>query len=142
VKRFSLSRDERITGKKNFTYAFENGSSLFSGDRKIKAVYVRHIMQNDRTKKPGVQIAAAVSKRNGNAVWRNRIRRLVKESYRLEKLPVVEKAIDKKILLQIIFLPVGFSKQKTPVVGLNDIKPSVEDILNQILVLLEVCGSS
>jgi len=136
VKRFSLSRGERITGKKNFTMAFENGVSLLASDRKIKAVILRQVIQNDQTNKPGVQIAVAVSKRNGNAVWRNRVRRLVKESYRLEKLPVVEKAIDKKTLLQIIFIPFGFSKQKTPVVGLSDIKPSVEDILSQILVKL------
>jgi len=83
-----------------------------------------------------VQIAVAVSKRNGNAVWRNRVRRLVKESYRLQKLPVVEKVMERNILLQIIFLPVGFSKQKNPVVRLGDIKPSVEDILTQIMVQL------
>jgi ribonuclease P protein component len=136
VKRFSLSRSERITGKKNFTMAFENGSPLFSHDKKIKSVVIRHIVKNDQTIKPGVQIAVAVSKRNGNAVWRNRVRRLVKESYRLQKLPVVEKVMERNILLQIIFLPVGFSKQKNPVVRLGDIKPSVEDILTQIMVQL------
>lgn len=136
MKRFSLSRNERITGKKNFTIAFENGVPLFSSDRKIKSVVIRHIIKSDQTIKPGVQIGVAVSKRNGNAVWRNRIRRLIKESYRLQKLPVVEKAIERKVLLQIIFLPVGFSKQKNPVIRLCDIKPSVEDILTQIMVQL------
>ena len=136
MKRFSLSRNERITGKKNFTTVFENGSSLFSSDKKIKAVCIRQIIQNDQNSKPGVQIASAISKKSGNAVWRNRIRRLIKESYRLEKLPVVEKSLEKKVLLQIIFLPVGFSKKKNPVVRLIDMKPSVEDILSQILVKL------
>jgi ribonuclease P protein component len=136
VKRFSLSRYERITGKKNFTIAFENGSPLFSSDKKIKSVVIRHNSKSDQSIKPGVQIGVAVSKRNGNAVWRNRMRRLVKESYRLQKLPVVEKAIEREVLLQIIFLPVGFSKQKNPVLRLCDIKPSVEDILTQIMVQL------
>ncbi len=136
MKRFSLSRDERISGKKNFTRVFEHGLTIYSNDKKIKAIYLKFLNQGDEPLIPGVQIAAAISRKNGNAVWRNRIRRLIKESYRLEKLALSGRCTEGNIPMHIIFLPVGFSKKRNPVIKLADIRPPVANILNQILAKL------
>jgi len=72
---------------------------LFSSDQLIKCLYL--FEQN--SKDIGVKIAAAVSSKAGKAVWRNRVKRLIKESYRLNKKLILPKAIE-KILRQKLFL--------------------------------------
>jgi ribonuclease P protein component len=125
VKPHSLSANERIKSKKDFEKIYSNGNIIFSADRKIKAAYV-HYKSNEEF---GARIAAAVSKKLGKAVWRNRIKRLIKESYRLNKKELNYTCFEKKILLMIVFSPSGLTQKNNRIVRLNDLMPAVTDVI-------------
>ena len=75
---------------------------LFSSDRLIKVHFI--CAESNAAE---IKIAAAVSKKAGKAVWRNRVKRLIKESYRLNKKVVIRKSIKEKNSITFSF----FSKQ-------------------------------
>jgi ribonuclease P protein component len=91
----------------------------------MKAVYI--VEKEDKNK--GVRIAVAVSKKLGIAVWRNRIKRLVKESYRLNKEVLLEICSKKNILLKIVFSPNSLNEKNNKNIVLIDIMPSVVDLM-------------
>ena len=99
MKRFGLSSKERIKSKKDFQKIFTSGKVFLSDRKNIKALFV----VEGESKQPGVKIAAAVFKKAGTAVWRNRFKRLIKESYRLNKEILSNYVHDKKLLLNCIF---------------------------------------
>ena len=98
-KRYSLSANERIKSRKDFELIYSAGKSLHSADKKVKAIYII----SPEEKKPGAKIASVVSKKVGIAVWRNRVKRLIKESYRLNKEILTGFCLQKNVLIKIVF---------------------------------------
>jgi len=127
LKNFSLTRNERVKKKRDFEKIYSFAKVLFSSDRLIK-VHLLSIDSNDS----GVKIAAAVSKKAGSAVWRNRVKRLIKESYRLNKKSLVEKVLEKKIQLLLVFAPYKLSEKGNKKIYLKDISPGVVELMNKI----------
>jgi ribonuclease P protein component len=125
LKRYGLSAKERIKSKKDFDKIFSSGSFIYSSSKIMKAVYI--VEKEDKNK--GVRIAVAVSKKLGIAVWRNRIKRLVKESYRLNKEVLLEICSKKNILLKIVFSPNSLNEKNNKNIVLIDIMPSVVDLM-------------
>ena len=128
MKRFGLSSEERIKSRKDFQQIYSSGKIFFSNHKNIKALFI--IEEN--SKLPGVKIAAAVFKKAGNAVWRNRLKRLIKESYRLNKEIILSSAQEKKLLLKIIFSPNLLYQKKNKNLKLKIIMPEVVDIMQKI----------
>ena len=128
MKLFSLNRDERVKKKNDFKKVYSSTKILFSSDLLIKSLYAIDIDK----KFVGVKIGVAVSTKVGQAVWRNRIKRLIKESYRLNKQALLKKTIEKKICLLIIFSPNKLSETKNKKVYYNDICSSVIELINKI----------
>lgn len=128
MKRFGLSANERIKSRKDFEVIFSAGKTIFSSDKKIKAIY----FFDDKSEVSGVKIAAAVNKKAGKAVWRNRIKRLIRAIYRQNKKEILEKSLQKKYLLKIVFSPNTISEKKNRQVLLEELKPSVLDVLSKI----------
>lgn len=120
-----LSSGERIKKKKDFEKIFSDGKVLISSDKKIRAVYIIE----SGIGKPGVIIAAAVSKKAGSAVWRNRIKRLLKEAYRLNKNILLKFCLEKKILLKVVFSPNFLTQKNNKKTGLDEIVAGVVDIM-------------
>ena len=128
MKEFGLSANERIKSRKDFEKIFSEGKIITSFDRKIKEIYL--VERNSNT--PGIKIAVAVSKKLGKAFWRNRVKRLLKETYRLNKNILFPICLQKKHLVKIVFFPYGLSQKKNKKVALKDINSEAIDILIKI----------
>ena len=128
MKKFSLTRNERVKRKRDFEKVYSSAKVLFSSDRLIKVNFL--CVDSNLS---GVKIAAAVSKKAGNAVWRNRVKRLVKETYRLNKKPLLEKALNKKIQLFLVFSPNRLSETNNKKIYLSDVYPGVVELMNKII---------
>ena len=80
LMKYTLGKEERLKSKKLIESLYQNGSS-------VKAFPLRMIfLQTKHTSNFPVQMGVSVAKRNFKlAVDRNRIKRLMRESYRLQK---------------------------------------------------------
>jgi len=127
LKKFGLSQQERIKQSKEIEKVFSAGKVFFVPSKRIRAIYLL-------TKDPScsVKVAFAVSKRAGNAVWRNRVKRVLREAYRLNKTDIIEKAASSGKSALIVFSP-GYLNQK------KHKKIFFGDLVNDVkLVLLKV----
>jgi ribonuclease P protein component len=128
LKRYGLSPKERIKSKKSFDEIFTTGKVLISEDHKIKAVYI----VNKKAEECGVKIAAAVSKKHGEAVWRNRVKKLIRTSYRLNKEIFANFCKEKSFLLMIVFSTISITERTTKNIKLIDIMPGVVELMQRI----------
>lgn len=128
MKKFGLSAQEKIKSRKDFEELYSKGIILFSSTKKIKAIYI--IDQNSI--KPGVKISVAIGHKSGNAVWRNRVKRLLRESFRLNKNIIMKKAEELRLFIRIIFSPYSINMRKNKSIYLKDIMPDVIDIMSRI----------
>lgn len=99
---FTFPKEERIFLQKEIDLLFSEGNSFMSYP--LRVVYVE--------KKPESGASAAIllsvpKKKFKRAVKRNRIKRLIRESYRLNKIPFIESLVEKDKGLLIAFLFVG-----------------------------------
>ena len=128
MKNFSLTRNERVKKKRDFEKVYNAANVLFSSDRLIKVHFI--CSENNVAV---IKIAAAVSKKAGKAVWRNRVKRLIKESYRLNKKSLLEKVLLKKIQLLLVFSPSRLSEASNKKIYLHDVSPGVVELMNKII---------
>ena len=127
MKQNGLSTGERIKRKKEFELIYKSGISTLSSNKQIKAVYII-----EKLSKPTVNIAVTVSKKAGNAVWRNKIKRLIRESYRLVKSDFLNTCQQNKISVKMIFSPNRINQENNKIVHLHDVIPGVMDIITKI----------
>lgn len=89
MKKFSFSRNERLRRRKIFDFVFSEGKKSSTRDLVMWAF----VPDADKTgkKKPGFietgvkRLGLVISKKTGGAVRRNRLKRLLREAYRLSK---------------------------------------------------------
>jgi ribonuclease P protein component len=128
LKKHGLSAFEKIKSRKEFERVFTGGKTTYSSDNKVRANYRITTGSN----KFMVTFAVAVGKKLGNAVWRNRVKRLVREVYRYNKLELVEICKIKNACLEVIFSPQNLNQQKNKHVWLKDIESPLKEIIAKI----------
>ncbi|HKB86429.1 MAG TPA: ribonuclease P protein component [Ignavibacteriaceae bacterium] len=128
MKRFGLPAGERLKSRIEFEQLYTSGRVIFSDDKKIKAIYLIEINSGQSN----VKMAAVVSSKAGNAVWRNRIKRLIRTSYRLNKENIFNLCLLKNLVLKIIFSPYRFNEKNNRMAALDDIMPGVRELLFKI----------
>ncbi len=133
MKKFGLSKIERLKSKKEIDLIYSTGKTLISKNKKIKAIYV---LTKD-SGFTGVRIGVGVSKKAGKAFWRNRIKRLLRVSYRLNKHILTELFSENSCNLTsnklLIFFSLFRLQQKyNKNVKLKDLENEVIDLLFQI----------
>jgi len=128
LKKYGLSAPEKIKSRKEFEKVFTGGKTTYSSDNKIRANY-RIIGGSNKIR---VKFAVAVGKKLGNAVWRNRVKRLIRETYRHNKLELLAKCKTKDAFLQIIFSPQNLNQQENKHVDLKDIEFPLKEIIAKV----------
>jgi ribonuclease P protein component len=128
LKTFGLSAHEKIKSRKDFEEIFSKGITLYSSTKKIRAVYIIDQGINES----GIKTTFVVSRKSGNAVWRNRVKRLLREAFRLNKQILIIKAEDFSFFIRIIFSPYSINMRKNKNIYLNDIIPDVIEIMSRI----------
>jgi ribonuclease P protein component len=127
---------KRLKSKKTTEKIFNSGRIVFSSDKKIRA----HYFLKEDLVEFGIMSSVAVSKKAGKAVWRNRAKRLIRESYRLNSDSILASCRKEKIRLEIIFAVNSISEKADKKISLKDIQPSIIEILNSVK--MEIEGSS
>lgn len=102
VKQFSLNKNEKLKSRKQLDELFVKGKPFLVFP--VKTVF----LLTDAIEKPAVKMGVGVSKKNFKlAVNRNRIKRLLREVYRINKLPLIDFANEKKKNISVFFLYVN-----------------------------------
>ncbi|WP_408041228.1 ribonuclease P protein component [Tenacibaculum amylolyticum] len=96
--KFTLGKEERLKSRKLIGKLYTEGKSIKTFP--LRMVYI----QTEHTSQFPVQIGVSVPKRNfKRAVDRNRIKRLLRESYRLQK-NIVYSEVEKPYVFMISYL--------------------------------------
>ena len=94
----SFPKSEHLCGEKRITRVFTQGEAFICYP--LRVVF----LINQKPDKEPVQVMVSVpKKRFKRAVKRNRIKRLIRETYRLNKQSFVENLIEKQLQIQIAF---------------------------------------
>lgn len=110
AKRFTLGRNERLKSRKQIEQLFNSGQRFMNPPFRIFYSFQAN-KQTDIT--PPLQAGFGASSRNfKTAVERNRIKRLTKEAYRLQKNAVHDNLKEQNRRLYVFFIYTG---KKPPV---------------------------
>lgn len=102
AKKFTLKKTERLKSRKSIEKLFKAGDNFFIHPFKV---YYTVEPGNDT---PLLQMGVAVSTRNfKKAVDRNRIKRITREAYRLQKNTLQQLLINKQKHFNVFFVFVG-----------------------------------
>ncbi len=105
AKQFTLGKNERLKSRKQIEQLFTEGKNFAITPLKI---YYSIGFNKDPNVPFNLQFGVGVSGKNfKKAVDRNRIKRLIKESYRLQKNELKENLRQKKLQLNIFFIYTG-----------------------------------
>lgn len=126
MKVFSLNKSERIKEKKIFEQLYKSGKTVLLKNNSLKIIYLA-----EKSDKSCVKIAVGISKKAGNSVWRNRLKRLIRNAYRLNKLQLKELAKRKRMRIFILFSSVSLNQSASP-------KLKYKEIENQVISLLSI----
>lgn len=124
--RLSLSKNERLKSKKAIAGLFEDGNTLFCHPFRM------HWRICDNTIDSPVQVAASVSKRKfKKAVHRNRIKRLIREAWRHNKLTLYSKLEEHnyQIIVMLVYVSDTMPDYKT-------VENKVKEIVSKLLLVL------
>ena len=118
---------DSLKSEKDIERVYRKGNVIISTDRKIKANYLSTENLTNR-----IKFAITISSKTGNSVWRNRFKRIIRESLRLELASLNEILFKNNADLLIIFSPYKINQTINKRLFLKDIKPPLLDILNKI----------
>jgi len=128
LKTHGLSADDRIKSKKDFEIIYSKGKYVFSQCNRFNALY--YIEKNSEY--PGVKIAPVVHKKAGPAPWRNRIKRLIKEVYRLNKYLLLDLAMESSTSIKIVFACNLLNVKNSRKISYNVIYPDIYELIVKI----------
>jgi len=120
---YTFSKKERLNSKKNIHQLFESGSTFFTYPFKV----YYHFDEVADDSSPAAVLFSVGKKQFKNAVDRNKVKRLCREVYRLNKHILLDKLEEKKSNLQIAFIFVG----KT-IPDFLDLQTKMQKVLNQL----------
>jgi ribonuclease P protein component len=118
----------RLINDRDFELVYKTGLVIISEDKKIKANYLFESKDINNTVKIGLSVAS----KKGNSVWRNRLKRILRESLRMDRENLQNIIELKNANLLIIFSPYSINQTNSKKIFLKEIKPAIWDILKRI----------
>ena len=101
AKQFTLGKQERLKSRKIIEQLFSEGKSFTVNPYKIYYLYSLPVAYDSPFT---IRFGIGVSKKNfEKAVDRNRVKRITREAYRLQKIPFQEKLKERNILMNVFF---------------------------------------
>lgn len=100
ARQFTLGKKERLKSKKLIDQVFLEGKSFAESPFRV------YYLMNNKDKTANLQFGVGVSSKNfKKAVERNKVKRLTREAYRLQKTVLKQKmtAIDKSLFVFLIY---------------------------------------
>ena len=128
MNQFGLSKSERVKLKNDFQKIYTRGKILYSSQNKIKVIYYLESSVNEG----GIKAAFVVSKRAGNAVWRNRVKRLLRVAYRNYKMPLQQACSSNNLQLLLSFSPNNLNQKQNKKINLEYILDDFVDLLENV----------
>jgi ribonuclease P protein component len=102
ASRFGLDKKQKLKSRKLIAEVFANGKNFSVYPLRVTYLLKKNIQP------PGIQIGVTASKKNfKRAVDRNRIKRLLREAYRLQKNELLEKVKEADLHCSVFFLFTG-----------------------------------
>ncbi|MFI5186440.1 MAG: ribonuclease P protein component [Chitinophagales bacterium] len=102
-KRFTLGKNERLKSRKLIEQLFHSGKRFSVSSYRV--FYLMNKIPGNQKIKFTIQFGVGVSGKSfKKAVDRNRIKRLIRESYRLQKNELQKILTEKKLQLNIFFI--------------------------------------
>lgn len=99
MKKFSLNKNERLKSKTEISRLFKDGKFLYTSNFKIGWIY------DEKEGESSIKTAVSVPKRNFKlAVDRNRLKRQIKEIYRLNKEIITSTVQNSKFTVNVIII--------------------------------------
>jgi ribonuclease P protein component len=86
----------------------------------------------DRSSPPTMNVGFTVSRGIRGSVRRNRIKRLLRESYRLQKQPLLRAIQDHGTAVQGVLMFVGPNPEKSTLLRLEDVREQVGELLDRL----------
>lgn len=108
---------------------YKNGQTMVSKDKKLR---VKYFFADNKDFNKKVKAGLSVSSDKGNSVWRNRMKRILREIIRKEKEVLLSVAKHKNTDFLIIFSPHSIDQGNFNKLTLKDITSSMTDILNKL----------
>ena len=125
AKQFTLGKEERLKSRKQTELLFSEGKKFT-----INPFRIHYSL--DKAEKSSLQFGAGVSKRNfKKAVDRNRIKRVIREAYRLQKKIVKEKLDEENYQLVLFLIYTG---KELP--DYNDVYEKTGKILDKLCTII------
>lgn len=99
VRRYTLSKEERLSWKRYIDLLFAEGQSFVAFP--LRVIY---LMIEEETPAPVSILVSVPKKKFKRAVKRNRIKRQVREAYRIHKYDLIDPLVEKNKHILIAFL--------------------------------------
>jgi ribonuclease P protein component len=122
----SFSKPEHLCGETRITNLFTEGSAFIAYPLRI--VY---LLESGKNKEPACVMVSVPKKRFKRAVKRNRLKRLMREAYRLNKQILIEKLEERELQIQIAFNYVSNDESDFVTVE-NKMKVALQKLLDKI----------
>ena len=118
VPRNTFRKPEKLCSQIQIDRLFADGKSLAS--KQFRLIY----LESDEAGQPNVKVLIAVSKKNfKHAVSRNRMKRLIREAYRISKHKLLEeyKKLGKHCDIAFIFTGKKYATQQETITAINEL---------------------
>jgi ribonuclease P protein component len=122
--RFTFSKEEKLCYKKNIDRLFNEGRSFT-----LHPVRVFYLLHENSDEFPSRVLIAIPKKSFKRAVHRNRLRRLIREAYRLNKSRWLEHLNTLHLHIYIGFIYIG----NTHEIPFNDMENTIKGCLDRLL---------